>query len=306
MPIAEPGPAQSRKARRRSVSRQPAVVQLTDLDHDVLGIVCRLRVVTQRQLERLHPGVAERTLRYRVLRLQRLGLVGRTRPYRDRGSAPYHVWPTSRADALVRGQPPPRRGERRPPNPLFLAHVSAVSELYVVLRTRAAEAALTLVEFCREGEARETFEDLAGRARAIAPDARVALRDEHGRLLRGNVELDLGTMTHARLRRKLEGYLAYGERFVHASPAGRPPALLFITTSAPRADAFLHSVHAVHDRERWGHRASALQIAVSHAARDLDAVLVDRAWRTTRHHELRTLSECLVDAVAAINGHRAA
>ncbi len=48
------------------------------------------------------PDVPDRTLRYRTERLTRLGLVGRSRPYRDKGSAPFHYWPTRASDAFVR------------------------------------------------------------------------------------------------------------------------------------------------------------------------------------------------------------
>ena len=71
----------------------------------------------QDQLGRLFPDVPERTLRYRTRRLHDLGLTGRTRPYRERGSAPNHHWPTRRADCLMRGDPTPRGGERRSQTP---------------------------------------------------------------------------------------------------------------------------------------------------------------------------------------------
>lgn len=155
------------------------IAALSDLDRDILELVSDLRVVTQTQLERLHPTTPPRTVRYRTRRLHQLGLLGRSRPYRERGSAPHHLWPTSRGDALIRGAPLPRRGERREPNPLFLAHTAAVSELYVVL-SNATPGGPALLEFTREGAAREEFIDAAGRSRAIAPDVRIRLRDSHG------------------------------------------------------------------------------------------------------------------------------
>src|SRR4051794_40906936 len=191
-----------------TAASEPFNLQLSDLDLQLLDIVCGLRVVTQTQLERLNPGVPGRTVRYRTRRLHRLGLLGRTRPYRDSGSAPHHHWPTNRADALIRGERPARRGERRPPNPLFLAHGTALSELFAVL-TEAPR--IELVAFEREGAAREDFHDSEGQHRAIVPDARITLAVEDGRAVVGNVELDLGTMTHARLRKKLSGFLAHAQ-----------------------------------------------------------------------------------------------
>lgn len=80
----------------------------------------------------------------RTRRLHQLGLAGRTRPYRERGSAPSHHWPTRRADCLMRGDPPPRGGERQQPNPLFLAHAAALTDLYIALATEAHTAGLSL------------------------------------------------------------------------------------------------------------------------------------------------------------------
>jgi hypothetical protein len=94
-------------------------------------------VLTQTQLERLLHDVPARTLRYRTERLTRLGLVGRSRPYRDKGSAPFHYWPTRASDAFVRGEPAPRGGERAEPNPQFLHHAERLSELFVLLAVQA-------------------------------------------------------------------------------------------------------------------------------------------------------------------------
>lgn len=116
--------------RSRSVENGAA---LTSLDQRVLTVLCAHRVVRQDQLERLFPDVPERTLRYRTRRLHDLGLAGRSRPYRERGSAPNHHWPTRRADCLMRGDSVPRGGERKQPNPVFLAHATALTELYVTL-----------------------------------------------------------------------------------------------------------------------------------------------------------------------------
>lgn len=80
------------------------------------------------------------------------GLVfsGRSRPYRERGSAPYHLWPSRRADVLVHGTPVSRGGERGEPNPLFLAHAAGVTELYALLSTQAGSLDLRLDRFERE------------------------------------------------------------------------------------------------------------------------------------------------------------
>jgi hypothetical protein len=220
---------------------------LAELDHRILGVLCAHRVVRQDQLGRLFPEVPERTLRYRTRRLHDLGLAGRSRPYRERGSAPNHHWPTRRADCLVRGEPLPRGGERHTPNPVFLAHAAALSELYVTLATQAQTAGLELLLYRREGDAREPFKD-GTQERALAPDAMLVLADSQGCKLGAFVEIDLGTMSHARLRFKAGLYAAYA-----ASDAwhGRHlflPALLFLTTTPARAGRFLKALEQMLSR----------------------------------------------------------
>ena len=250
------------RARGRSAGarRGDALAALTEFDRQLLTLLSWQRVLTQTQLERLYPQVPVRTLRYRSERLQRLGLLGRSRPYRERGSAPLHLWPTRRADAFVRGEAVPAGGERPEPNPLFLTHAAALSELYVLLATQAAVPGLSLRAFHREGEAREPFQAL-GRQRALAPDALLDLEDERGVRLLAFVELDLGTMSHTRLRTKAAGYAAYAAEEAWAQRHPYCPCLLFLTTGDARAFKLLKAVqaalekaareHAGHDHRDW-------------------------------------------------------
>src|SRR5712691_117905 len=113
------------RGRRRSgrLSRSDALATLSKLDRQLITAVSSQRVLSQTQLERLFTDVPGRTLRYRTERLTKLGLLGRSRPYRDKGSAPFHYWPTRVADAFARGEPVPQRPE---PNPQFLAHAAGL------------------------------------------------------------------------------------------------------------------------------------------------------------------------------------
>jgi hypothetical protein len=214
---------------------------LADIDRRLLDVLCTHRVVRQDQLCRLFPQIPERTLRYRTRRLHDLGLAGRSRPYHEHGSAPNHHWPTRRADCLMRGEPIPRGGERKQPNPLFLAHAAALTELYVAVYTTARAAGFKGLRYWREGEAREIFRDGA-RERALAPDATLALIDEQDRNLRAFVEIDLGTMSHARLRAKAELYAAYAASDAWRTRHPYLPALLFLTTTDIRASKFLKTL----------------------------------------------------------------
>jgi Replication-relaxation len=214
---------------------------LTDIDRQLLDVLCAHRVVRQDQLARLFPEIPERTLRYRTRRLHHLGLAGRSRPYRERGSAPNHHWPTRRADCLMRGEAVPRGGERREPNPVFLAHATALTELYVAVVTNARKTGFTGLRYERESEAREPFKD-GMRERALAPDATLGLLDERDRKLWAFVEIDLGTMSHTRLRAKAALYAAYIESEAWRKRHAYLPALLFLTTTDVRARRFLSAL----------------------------------------------------------------
>lgn len=262
--------------------RPEFVTALAEIDRRLLGVLCAHRVVTQEQLCRLFPAVPERTLRYRTRRLHDLGLAGRSRPYREQGSAPNHHWPTRRADCLVRGEPMPKGGERREPNPLFLAHAAALTDLYVVLATEAHTIDLELRTFRREEDAREPFNDGA-RDRSLAPDALIVLDDTTGRRLWAFVEIDLGTMSHARLRQKAAVYLAYAKAGAWRSRRPYMPALLFLTTSTSRAYRFLKNLAGMLDNTNkynpspYGLLAVAGAVAVALDARSLlgDPCLAD-------------------------------
>jgi Replication-relaxation len=214
---------------------------LAPIDRRLLDILCAHRVVTQDQLHRLFPDVPERTLRYRTRRLHDLGLAGRSRPYRERGSAPNHHWPTRRADCLMRGEPAPRGGERKEPNPIFLAHAAALTDLYVALSVKGEAAGLTLQEYRREGDAREPFTHDV-KERALAPDAMMILIDPHGGKLGAFVEIDRGTMSHTRLCAKAELYAAYAATDAWHGHHPFLPALLFLTTTDLRAAKFLKAL----------------------------------------------------------------
>jgi hypothetical protein len=225
-------------------SSRAADPSLSDLDHRILSLLSSLRVLTLTQLASLSPETPPRTLRYRTARLAKHGFLGRTRPYRERGSAPHHLWPTRKGEAITNGEPSPRGGERREPNPLFLAHAAGLSELYVALRTELPEGT-RLVLFNREAEARESFTTYAREERAIAPDACIGIAEADRRKLYGFVELDLGTMSHRQLKAKAAGYGEYVRLEAWRERNPFCPALLFITTSEKRARSFL----AAADRE---------------------------------------------------------
>jgi DNA-binding Lrp family transcriptional regulator len=277
-----PSFSSEQRARARSSARTLA---LSDLDRRILDLLSFLRVLTQTQLARLvSPETPPRTVRYRTARLAKHGLIGRTRPYRERGSAPHHLWPTRKGEAITEGGPPPRGGERREPNPLFLAHAAAISELYVVLRT-GLTGDVRLAGFEREAEAREPFRGYDGKGHSIAPDAFFQLADPDDRRLPALIELDLGTMSNRQLKSKAEGYGNYVRVGAWRERHEFCPPLLFVTTNEKRARAFLATCeHAVDQRQ--------MLVAASSHARDLGRAVGTRSWLVNgseQTHDLLTI-----------------
>jgi hypothetical protein len=258
-------------ARNRSRSRGQAP-PLSDLDLRILALLSRHRVLTQNQLAAIVSATPPRTLRYRCARLARHGLAGRTRPYRERGSAPHHLWPTRRGEALACGGPPPRGGERHEPNPLFLAHAAGLSEIYLALET-TMPAAAKLCRFEREAKAREPFTVRGKRdRRAIAPDAFAEIGDVDGRALLAFIELDMGTMSHRRLKQKANGYAEYARAEAWRQRHRFCPALLFITTTEKRARSFLAAM------EKELGRDALLPTCACDLARRLDRIATAPRW----------------------------
>jgi DNA-binding Lrp family transcriptional regulator len=273
----------------RSRSSSTRTPPLSDLDRRILDLLSFLRVLTQTQLASLlSPEIPPRTLRYRTARLAKLGLIGRTRPYRERGSAPHHLWPTRKGEAIAEGGPPPRGGERREPNPLFLGHAAAISELYVALKTALPEG-LKLTAFEREAEAREAFRGYDGKEHAVAPDACIQIEEADGRALLALVELDLGTMSARQLKAKAEGYGEYVEREGWRQRNPYCPPLLFLTTSEKRARSFLATCRKTVDRSR-------MLVAATALARDIGRSLTAREWAAGEREG--------VDLLAVLRGAR--
>ncbi len=97
-----------------------------------------------------------------------------------------------------------------------------------------------LVRFEREADAREPFSTRAGlEKRAIAPDAFIEISDADGGSLLAFVELDMGSMSHRRLKTKAAGYAEYVKAEAWRERHRFCPALLFVTTTEKRARSFL-------------------------------------------------------------------
>ena len=273
---------------RRSPSPADAAGALAEIDHRLLGVLCTHRVVRQDQLARLFPEMPERTLRYRTRRLHDLGLAGRSRPYRESGSAPNHHWPTRRADCLVRGEPLPRGGERKTAEPdVPRAHGGADRAVRHARHPTPPRRAVLELSIYRGRAKRARRSRTGAQERTLAPDAMVVLIDEEGRKLGAFVEIDLGTMSHTRLRCKAGLYAAYAKSDAWRERHLFLPALLFLTTTdtAGQPGSSL----------RWSARCGSPHGATSHA----------RVRRSPRRRDALARTPRLLDeaCLADLDGH---
>jgi len=272
---------QARKV--RTVSRRAALDQLSATDREIVAVLSEHRVATTQQISTLLE-LPERTARYRLDRLWRLGMCGGRQPYADQGSAPYHWWPSRLADAFHRGAELPRGGEREEPQEQFLRHAAAITGLYVALIRLAPSLGWELLAFSREVEAREEFQ-LKERQAAIVPDAFVVLRDGEAEY-HAMVEIDRGTMSIPRLSRKLSLYLGWVDSGVWQERHPFVPALLVLTTTPRRVEQV---VAKAEERARTESRTAkthsgamailGMVIAATDCVERPEAAVVDPVWR---------------------------
>lgn len=216
----------------RTVSRRVALDQLSATDREIVAVLSEHRVATTQQISTVLE-IPERTARYRLDRLWKLGMCGGRQPYADQGSAPYHWWPSRLADAFHRGRELPLGGEREDPQEQFLRHAAAITGLYVALVRLAPSLGWELLAFAREVEAREFI--IGERQAAIVPDAFVAIQEGDAEY-HAMVEIDRGTMSIPRLSRKLSLYLAWVASGVWVERHPYVPALLVLTTTPRRVE----------------------------------------------------------------------
>lgn len=229
----------SRLSRRRLWE---LVDELSERDRSVLAALRRVRVLSGSQLERLaFDGIADSArgrVRRRVLgRLVGLGLVAtlerRVGGVRA-GSAGLVYVLTAAGHRLLdlceerATEIPVRRRPAHTPGQLFLAHMLAVSEVYVGLVEAARGGGWTLVDFAVEADARWPLGD----GSLLRPDALVVLGA-------GEVEdvwwleVDRGTESLPRLKTMLDRYLVFAQSGA-AAPYGVVPRVLVSVDSEQR------------------------------------------------------------------------
>ncbi|HMM41126.1 MAG TPA: replication-relaxation family protein [Thermomicrobiales bacterium] len=196
---------------------------LSERDRAVLDALRTVRVLTGSQLERLLFGAIATAARGRVRRrvLGRLGRVGLVETLTRRvggvraGSSGLVYALTAAGQRLLDLVADPTLVRRRAaytPSALFLAHMLAVSEVYVGLSEVAAvDHGWALAAFAVEGDARWAADGVE----MLRPDALVALATEEVEDVWW-LEVDRGTESLPRLRTMAERYLA----FAHSGEPG--------------------------------------------------------------------------------------
>lgn len=148
----------------------------------------------------------------------------------------------------------------------------ASGEVYVALAT-TLPAEVRLTRFEREADAREPFTAWASREkRAIVPDAFIEITEADGSSLLAFVELDMGSMSHRRLKTKAAGYAEYVKVEAWRGRHRFCPALLFLTTVEKRARSFLAAM------EKEAGRGSLLLTCACDLARRLPDSVSENRW----------------------------
>jgi hypothetical protein len=220
--------------------------QLSERDRAVLHSLASLRLMTTRQLERLHfregsSLTQARRCRFALERLHQLGLVHRlgrrTVGGLHAGSASYIYTLASRGRRLLDLSGPAGGRRRRPAEPsiAFQDHVLAIAELCVRLHEEARRGTYELARFVAEPSCWRTYAGIGGDRQVLKPDAFVQITDAEFETL-SFVEVDRGTEGRTAIRRKGEVYLAYALTGSEQAHSGVFPRVVFLVPDEPRAD----------------------------------------------------------------------
>lgn len=237
----------SPRGRRRSDLGQVAD-ELALRDWAVLDDLGRVRLLTGRQLQRLHlhEGSAitqARRARSLLQRLFELGLVSRLERRvggTRMGSSGFTYALSTSGQRLVTGRGPAGGFRLRrywEPSAAFVDHLLGVSELYVGLREiERHETDLSLTEFDAEPAAWRYWSGLNGERLVLKPDAFTVMGDAEADFL-SFVELDRSTESLRVLRRKAEVYVAYFMSGDEQRRSGAFPKVVFVVPDQPRRAA---------------------------------------------------------------------
>lgn len=235
-----------RKGRRQLASLR---AETSVRDRAILRSVAELRLLSARQVERLHfvggdddregaatPLSRARTCRRALERLVRDGLLVRLerRVGGVRAGSASFVYAIGPAGERLIGWAGPRRRHREPSTP-FVDHTLAVSELYVRLQEAQRGGELELLGIEAEPQCWRTLANVGGGRSRLKPDLAVSLA-AGGYEFRWFVEVDLGTEHRPAVLRKCQTYEAYYRSGVEQAWHGVFPRVLWVTLDNGRAE----------------------------------------------------------------------
>ncbi len=232
----------SRKGRRQLAVLQ---AETSARDQAILRSVAELRLLSARQIERLHfaadhqmatPLSRARSARRTLERLKREGLLLRLerRIGGMRAGSASFVYAMGPAGQRLIGWPGSRRRHREPSTP-FVDHTLAVSELFVRLHEAERRGGLELLATEAEPQCWRVLASVGGGSRWLKPDLALRLAAA-GYEFRWFVEVDLGTEHRPALLRKCQTYEAYYRSGVEQADGGVFPRVLWVTPGLDRAE----------------------------------------------------------------------
>lgn len=216
---------------------------LSDRDLAVLGSLAKLRVLSGRQIQRLHIPDGSRLTRLRrtqallrrlhshglVIRMQ--GMVGGVRA----GSSGYLYGLTGRGQSVLGVQGPYGKRRRRmwETKPYFQDHLLSIAEVFVHLEEAGRSQTLDVLDFQPEPQAWRRFSGIGGAHLILKPDAFVHIataRLEHLVFL----EVDLDTESATTIYAKCLRYVAYWRSGVEQQRLGVFPRVIWLVPDEER------------------------------------------------------------------------
>jgi DNA-binding transcriptional ArsR family regulator len=164
----DPASAFSSSTEPPEVASVPRVLRPSD--RQILALLGDHGVLTSGQLVVLS-GMPERTVQYRLGRLERSGLLNRLRPLREVGTSPYHCWLRPFGAAAVGAQSP--RAWRD--DPAGVQAVAALSHLFLAVREHAEGGGLYLAGWRRLPEGQCFCDPRTGTVRELPAEAELTV-----------------------------------------------------------------------------------------------------------------------------------
>ncbi len=227
---------------RRQLAR--LALDLSERDRAIVLSVSRLRLVSSRQLERLHFVAGEqhataltaaRTARRTLERLVRDRLLVRLerRVGGIRAGSASFIYALGPVGQRVLGSDGPRRRFREP-SALFVSHTLATSELYVRLHEAARTEELQLIGIETEPRCWRSVTAIGGQL-LLKPDLFIVTGNAEYDY-RWFVEVDLGTEHAPAIIRKCRAYEAYYRSGVEQAAHAVFPRVLWVALDNVRAE----------------------------------------------------------------------